>query len=359
MNMTHDRLQSIRAQFSEWDVDAILVTSDTNRLWLSGFTGSAGRLLITDQQAILAADSRYWEQAEAETEGIEIFQDGRQHEDTISLVESINVERIGFEANHVSVADATKLESIKSVAWIPLDSPIEPLRQVKTASEIEAIRAAAAITDQAMALVPQLVYPGISERELAWELEKSMREHGADAMAFPIIAAFGPNSARPHHHPSDRTLQAEEIILVDMGAAKQGYKSDLTRTFWFGTENDEQFLTIYNLVQAALRNALENIQPELNSKEAHHLALDVISEGGYGDYFGHGLGHGIGLDIHERPFLSAIRPEEDLCAGMAITIEPGIYMPGWGGIRIEDLVTLTETGVETISQCLKTHFIHI
>jgi Xaa-Pro aminopeptidase len=234
-----------------------------------------------------------------------------------------------------------------------LDQSVEPLRQIKSASEIEAIRAAAAITDQAMALVPQLVHPGINERELAWELEKTMRENGADAMAFPLIVAFGPNSALPHHQPSDRKLRVGEIVLVDMGAEFNGYKSDLTRTFFFGSAADEQFITVYDLVHSALLTAANNIGPEISSKEAHGLAMDVISDGGHREHFGHGLGHGVGLDIHEEPFLSATRPAQKISAGMVITIEPGIYLPGWGGVRIEDLVLVTETGVEAISKCPK------
>jgi Xaa-Pro aminopeptidase len=359
MNQTEFRLQRIREQFSTWDVDAILIGSPTNRRWLSGFSGSSGRLLITRQQAILATDSRYWDQARTEAPGFELYKDRRQHEDTITLIGSVNGERIGLEANQVTLADAAKLESIANVTWVPLGQPVEPLRQIKSVSEIEAIRAAAAITDQAMALVPQLAHIGINERELAWELEKTMRESGADAMAFPLIVAFGPNSALPHHHPSDRRLREGEIVLVDMGAEFNGYKSDLTRTFFVGREPDEQFLTVYNLVNSALRAAANNIQPEINSRKAYNLAMDVISDGGHREHFSHGLGHGVGLDIHEEPFLSATLPAVKITAGMVITIEPGIYLPGWGGVRIEDLVLVTETGVEAISKCPKITHISI
>ena len=353
MNPTDFRLQRIREQFSSWDVDAILIDSLTNRRWLSGFSGSSGRLLITRQQAILATDSRYWEQARVEASGFELYKDQRQHEDTIALVRSVNAERIGLEANQVTLSDAAKLESIADVTWVPLEQPVEPLRQIKSASEIVAIRAAAAITDQAMALVPLLVHPGINERELAWDLEKTMRENGADAMAFPLIVAFGPNSALPHHQPSGRKLRVGEIVLVDMGAELNGYKSDLTRTFFAGRDADEQFLTVYNLVQSALLTAANNIRPEISSKEAYNLAMNAISDGGHREHFSHGLGHGVGLDIHEEPFLSATRPAVTIAAGMVITIEPGIYLPGWGGVRIEDLVLVTETGAETISKCPK------
>jgi Xaa-Pro aminopeptidase len=269
----------------------------------------------------------------------------------------VGAERIGLEANQITLSDAAKLESIANVTWVSLERPVEPLRQIKSANEIKAIRAAAAITDQAMALVPQLVHPGINERELAWKLEKTMRENGSDALAFPLIVAFGPNSALPHHQPGDRKLRFGEIVLVDMGAEFNGYKSDLTRTFFVGDEVDAQFLNIYSLVQSALRNASNNIQPGISSKDAYGLAMDVISDGDHREHFIHGLGHGVGLDIHEEPFLSARPPAVRIDADMVITIEPGIYLPGWGGVRIEDLVLVTETGAEAISKCPK--FPHI
>ena len=359
MNPTASRLGSIRDLFSTWGVDAVLIGSPTNRRWISGFTGSSGRLLITDRQALLATDSRYWEQAAKETKGFELFQDQRQHEDTVTLVTSANVKRIGLEANHITLAEAAQLERIADINWIPLDEPIEPLRRVKTPSEIITIRKAASIADYAMSLVPRLVHAGISERELAWELEKSMREKGADGLAFPIIVAFGPNSALPHHHPSDRILQAEEVVLVDMGAELDGYKSDITRTHYYGRAENKQFSNIYNLVLTALNNAIDNIRPGTNSVEAFDLAMDVIADGGHRDNFRHGLGHSVGLDIHERPFLSATRPKEEITVGMTITIEPGIYLPGWGGVRIEDLVLVTENGADPLSSCAKIPFIRL
>lgn len=359
MKPAGDRLQKLRDRFRSWNVDAILIDSPSNRRWLSGFTGSSGRLLITRQKAILATDSRYWQQANTQAPDFELYQDQRLHEDTVSLMRSANVERIGIEANHVTLSYANKLKSIAGITWVPLEKPIEPLRQIKSTSEINNIRAAAAITDRAMTLVPQLVHVGMTERALAWKLEKAMRENGADAVAFPIIVAFGPNSALPHHQPGDRELQEGEIVLVDMGAELKGYKSDLTRTFLYSSKADEKFSTIFSLVQAALESAASNIRQGISTRDAHNFAVSVIAEGGHRDDFRHGLGHNVGLDIHEEPFLSALRPEAALAAGMIITIEPGIYLPGWGGVRIEDLVLVTKTGIETISKCAKTPQIRI
>jgi len=353
MNSSMSRLKNVRQRFSHWDVDAILVSNATNRRWLSGFSGSSGRLLITAGEAILATDSRYWEQARAQAPDFDVFQDHRRHEDTVALIRRSGAVRIGLEAHNISVAEASKLESIEGIIWVALEEPIEPLRQVKTNDEITAIRRAAAITDQVMTNVHKLVVPGISERTLAWELEKAMRDAGADGMAFPIIVAFGPNSAHPHHQPGDRILQADDIILVDMGAERDGYKSDLTRTFFLGPSPDRKFQMIFDLVLSALNTTVHNIRPGINSRGAYELAMDVIAAGGHREQFGHGLGHGVGLDIHENPFLSSTRAAVELTVGMVITIEPGIYFPGWGGVRIEDLVLVSETGIEPLSLCPK------
>ncbi len=353
MDVTEQRLQNLRKQLQNWDVEAVLISSPTNRRWLSGFRGSSGRLLINSERAILATDSRYWQQAADETVHFELFQDHRRHEDTVSLLQSVNVQRIGIEANHMTIADHAKLNSIPDIKWVPLQKPVESLRRIKTPDEIEMIRAAAAITDKAMDLVPKLVRLGITERKLAWELEKAMREHGADAAAFPIICAFGPNSALPHHKPGDRKLFSQEIVLVDMGAELDGYKSDLTRTFFFGSTVSDQFSLVYDLVHAALKTAADNVQPDIDTQQAHNFGMELISNAGYRENFQHGLGHGVGLDIHEEPFLSANRAKKKIMAGMTITIEPGIYLPGWGGVRIEDLFLVTEAGVEPISQSPK------
>ena len=248
---------------------------------------------------------------------------------------------------------AQELELIEAINWQPLNRPIEPLRRCKSEEEIEAIRAAAAITDSAMEQLPHLVKPGISEREFAWQLERFMRDQGASGMAFTPIVAFGANSARPHHAPGDRELRTGDIILVDMGARRGGYNSDLTRTYFFGEAPDELFRSIFDIVLAAQTEALANIKPGIDSQEAHSLAAHVIAGAGYGEEFSHGLGHGLGLEIHEDPFLSPLRSPQTLVEKMVITIEPGIYLPGWGGVRIEDLAVVTRNGTECLSHSPK------
>ena len=356
MNTIEQRLSSIRKEFPILNIDGLLITNPTNIRWLSGFTGSYSRLLITNEQAILGTDSRYWIQGRAEAPDYTLLKDNRRSEDTEFLLKEAGVQRVGIESCQVTIAEAETLKKIEGITWVPLNATIENLRQYKNSLEIEAISAAAAITDKAMALVPELTKAGISERELAWLLEKAMRESGADGLAFPSIIAFGPNSALPHHTPGDRTLNEEEVVLVDMGAELNGYKSDLTRSFYFGRKND-QFQQIFDIVFAAQEKAMQGIQDGAMSDKVVLLAIDVIAERGYGDNFQHGLGHSLGLDIHEIPFLSLHRQPVELQSGMVVTVEPGIYLEDWGGVRIEDLVLITDAGFQTISRCPKLPYI--
>ncbi len=357
--MSHyaERIELVRGALSDWQIDGLQVSNILNCRWLSGFTGSAASLLITADHAILATDSRYWEQAADQAPDYELFKHLRRPQDTALFINSVGVKTIGIEANQVTLQQADDLNKIDGIVWRPLDHPLEPLRKKKTEEEIAITRAAAAITDSAMARMAQFVAPGISERELAWKLERQMREDGAEAMAFPPIVAFGPNSARPHHAPGERQLQIGEILLVDMGARLDGYHSDMTRTFFYGDSPDGRFDEIYSAVLAAQTNALAGIQASTTTREAHEIAAAAIAEAGFGDYFGHGLGHGVGLEIHEAPFMSATRPPQPLGRGSLITVEPGIYLPGYGGVRIEDLALVTNEGTVVLSTSPKAPYL--
>ena len=262
---------------------------------------------------------------------------------------------MGIEGKHLSLDEFRRFRKIEQVdiRWKPISEQLEALRDVKSAEEIFVIRQAAAITDLAMSQVNQIARPGMTEKELAWRLERTMREAGADELAFPIIVATGRNAAKPHHHPTDQALKEGDSIVVDMGAAVGGYRSDLTRTFYLGAEPDEKFLTVYNLVWQAQQNAIDNTRLGLSGADVDSLARDVISAAGYGAAFGHGLGHGVGLEIHENLRLSQ-QNKERLPAGAVFSIEPGIYLPDWGGVRIEDLVLLDDNGLTLLSQCPKT-----
>jgi Xaa-Pro aminopeptidase len=349
------RLSQVRSQLGEWQVGAILVTGDSNRRWLSGFTGSAGQLLVTREDAFLATDFRYWEQAVAQAPAFQLFKHRRRKQDAVDFFSLAGTGRIGIEASNMTVAESARLDKDLGIEWVALDSSLEPMRAIKDKSELESIAAAAAIADQAMGRMKWLARPGMSERALAWELEKAMREAGAHGLAFEPIVASGPNSALPHHRPGERVIQAGDVIIVDMGAEIDGYRSDLTRSFFLGDQPSERFWEIYNLVAKAQSAALTMAAVGMSAQEVDALARGVINDAGYGEAFGHGLGHGIGLDVHEGPLLSS-RPEAKevtISPGMVVTIEPGIYLSGWGGVRIEDLVCCNESGMKSLSQCPK------
>ena len=349
-----ERLALVRGMFDKWGVEGIYISSPENRRWLSGFSGSAGVLLVTQEQALLATDFRYFEQAEAQAPTFTLFKHQRTDEDNKKLLETAAISTIGIEAAHVTLADFAQLEKIDAITWVPLAETLEPLRAIKTAVELSNIRAAAAITDKAMAQFPHIARPGMTEQAAAWELEKAMREAGAEAIAFDVIVASGPNAALPHHHPAERVVQVGDPIIVDMGAQVDGYKSDMTRSFFLG-EPDEKYWEIYNLVLAAETAVIQQARPGMSSKTVDAIARDLITNAGHGEHFGHGLGHSLGLFIHESPFLTHLPRGEkySIETGMTITIEPGVYVPGWGGVRIEDLVLVTETGLEPISHCPK------
>lgn len=352
MSHTESRLTAVRACFADWEVDGLLITSAANRRWLSGFTGSAGQLLVTADRAVLVTDFRYWEQASAQAPAFTLHPWRRGVDSWPELLREAGIGRLGIEGSHMSVVDfGTFGERMADIGeLVVLDETVEPLRAVKSAAEIAAIRAAAAITDAVMAQVPQLARPGRSERAVAWDLEKGLREAGADGPAFDIIVASGPNAALPHHRPGDRLLQPGDALIVDMGAARDGYRSDLSRSFHLGAEPSDRFLEIYRLAEQAHTHTLAHLHGGMTGQAADALARDVIRDGGHGDHFGHGLGHGVGLEIHEAPGLSSVSTTP-LPTGAVVTVEPGIYLPGWGGVRLEDLVLLTETGLERLSHC--------
>lgn len=352
-----ERLLQVRQRLDGWRVDGVLITSAANRRWLSGFTGSAGRLLVTRERAILSTDSRYWEQAERQAPEFEIYRHRDTKDDTTKFLQSGGGTRIGIEARHMSVAAFNALRKEKLFRWRALSSTLEPLRAIKSSEEVEIIRRAAQITDETVAQFPKLARTGLSERALAWELEKCMREMGADRPGFDIIVASGPNSALPHHHPGDRLLEAGDSIVVDLGAEVDGYRSDLTRTFYLGESPDDTFWNIYNTVLQAQEAAIAGIRAGVTGKAVDSLARDLINAAGHKEHFGHGTGHGVGIEIHEEPRFSMYAEKTRIPAGSVMTVEPGIYLPGYGGVRIEDLLLVTDLGSEYLSAAPKSPLI--
>jgi Xaa-Pro aminopeptidase len=355
------RLARLRAALDEAGLPALLVSAPANRRYLSGFTGSYGWLLITPEATLLFTDSRYTLRAAAEAPGYrvgELANPGRPLAAALAdAARELALPRIAFEAAHTSVADHANLAASlgDAVELLPCEGVVEGLRQVKDTAELALLRHAAAITDAAITAVTPQLRPEHGEREAAWMLELAMREGGADEIGFPIIVAAGPNAAMPHYHPGDAPLGEGRPIIIDMGARLAGYHADLTRTIVLGTP-DDQFWAIYDIVLEAQRRALAGLRPGALSSDVDALAREHIAAAGYGANFGHGLGHGVGLNIHEGPQLRRAGPETagaPLQAGMVTSVEPGIYLPGWGGVRIEDLALITADGVELLSQAPK------
>jgi Xaa-Pro aminopeptidase len=352
---TLSRLDRVRAWLAEQSLDALVVSQPENRTYLSGFTGSAGVLFISANATFLATDFRYFEQTGIESPGFELVKVTSTLADVIpEVLARQQWKRLGFESDHLAYAEAREwMQAAPGVEWVPTKSAVMEMRAVKDAREIDALRDAIRLTDEALAASVVQARQGMSERELAWLIESYMRTHGAPAVSFEIIVAGGPNGARPHARASEASLPIGEPIVIDMGARKGGYCADLTRTVCIGEPRQpERFWQIYNTVLRAQQAAEAAVQPGATGKEVDAVARNLISEAGYGEYFGHGLGHGVGLAIHELPRLSRLATAP-LVSGNIVTVEPGIYLPDWGGVRIEDVVLVTDNGVEVLTQASK------
>ncbi len=353
------RLERCRERLAAEQLDGLLVTSAANRRYLSGFTGSAGALLVSAERAFLLSDGRYAVQGPQEAPAFEwvLLSDAAPLAKQLpQLARQCGLQRIGFEAQDLSVAQYTKLQhelqaAEVPAAWVATEGLIEGLREAKDADEIATLRRAIAITDDAFAAVRPMLRPAMREREVAWELEKAMRERGAEALAFEVIVAAGDNGSRPHARASDAQLGVGRPVVLDFGARLAGYHADMTRTVVLG-EADDTFWHVYNTVLEAQQAAAAGASVGKTGAEIDALARELITAAGYGEAFGHGLGHGVGLQIHEGPAVRRLS-QARLSAGAVFSVEPGVYLPGWGGVRIEDLVLLTDAGPETLTQSPK------
>ncbi len=336
-----------------------LESSDrNNQRYLTGFDSSLGSLVVLHDRVIFLTDSRYIDAAEDELSDIELRElESKPIEATAELVNDLEIESIAIDQNDVSLALYNKIrDKVDGVDLVQVDGALGEVRREKDNDEIELQEKAADIADQAFSFLIDMVEPGMTEREVALELEFFMRENGADDVSFPPIVASGEKSALPHAKPGDEKLKEDENLLVDMGAKYQGYCSDMTRTVYFG-EPPEKFREVYEVVLEAQKTGLANLGPGVDGREVHEKASGVIEEAGYGDEFGHGLGHGVGLEVHEGPRLSETS-DDTLEPGMVVTVEPGIYIKGWGGIRIEDMVRITEDGYARFSNSPKEEVIN-
>jgi Xaa-Pro aminopeptidase len=354
-----ERLTALRAQYETEPIDALLVSNASNRRYLSGFTGSAGYLLIDRDDAIIATDFRYYEQSATQAPAFHLHKTvGGLDKWLPGLLESQGGRRVGFEATDVSFALYRQMVEVveglpsgRRPQLVPTSGLVERLRANKDAEELAKLQAAIDLGDAAMEHTAKLVEPGWSEQQVAWEIERYIREHGGEGPSFSTIVAGGPWGAMPHAYPRGKALEAGAGLVIDMGARLDGYCSDLTRTIFLG-EPDSKFKTIYDIVLTAQLTAYEMIEPGMTGEQAHMLAQSVIDAAGYGENFGHGLGHGIGLQVHEAPRVTA-SSTDILEESMVFSIEPGIYLSGWGGVRIEDLAVLENGRCRFLSHAAK------
>ena len=351
----------MRKKFAAREIDAMFVTQSINRRYLSGFDGSAGFLVISRKKAVLATDFRYTEQAVAEAPDFEILRIANNIADWFpGLIGEMGIKSLGFEAGditfqfHRQLNDALRKKKLQ-VKLVPVNGLVEGVRAVKELGEIGLLKRSAAITDAAYENVVRDIKPGMTEKQVAWELEKSLRENGSQSLPFEIIVASGPRAALPHAKPTDRVIEDGDPVVIDMGAKHQGYASDLTRTICAGAA-DDTFKNVYNTVLKAQKTALAAISKGITGKAADGIARKVIQEAGYGEAFGHSLGHGVGLAEHELPRLSP-SSEDILADAMVFTVEPGVYISGWGGVRIEDTVVMENGKARPITKAVKARYV--
>jgi len=349
------RIQKLRAKMEDKGIEGVVISKQENRYYISGFTGSDGLAIITKNKAIIVTDSRYVEQAKAQAPDYEIsLNKGRFSplENALSILESFKINNVGIEGNTITVNEFDQIKSrFPNMEFVKTRGLVEGIRIIKDAHEIETIRAAQNITDKAFTHIMDLIKPGAVERDLAVELEYFMKKSGAEDTAFDTIFASGPRSSLPHGAPTDRKLQMGDFITIDFGAKFGSYCSDMTRTVVIGKPSKEQ-LKIYNTVLLAQEKAIDYIKPGILGKDLDKIARDIISSEGFGDCFGHGLGHGVGVEIHEEPRISPLG-DTLLQPGMVITVEPGIYIEGFCGVRIEDMLVVTENGCENFTKSKK------
>ncbi len=328
------------------NVDTLLVKRPENVRYLSGFTAPEDAWVLYRPEApLLFTDARYGQQAPAESRiAVEVV---NPREGYGFLEPHVAGQRVGYEARHLPCAELERLRAATSAEWVATENLVEQARRVKTPDEVERIRAAAALADRGLAWLLPRLRPGVRERDLALDLEFWLRREGAEGAAFDFIVASGPRGALPHGVASEKTIESGELVTLDFGAVVGGYHSDMTRTVAVGAVHGEM-RRVFDVVQEALEAALEAARPGVAARELDAVARRVIEAAGYGPQFVHSLGHGVGLEIHEAPFLNA-RSEEVLEPGMVITLEPGVYLPGRGGVRIEELALVTTNGIELLS----------
>jgi len=353
------RINKLQGLLAAAGVEAFYVTNPENRYYLSGFTGTAGALLLYRDNTFLLTDFRYVEQAKNESPGFTIIEVSDSYTEALaSILMENNISSLGFEGEHLVYNQFLMLkDKLVNVEIKETSGLVEKLRLTKDDDEIKNIEEAVRLADQAFEQVLPLIKPDVSEREVAMQLECSMRRMGADGVAFKIIVASGPRSALPHGVASSRRLQKGDLVTLDFGAVYHGYHSDITRTVVLGEPTPKQQEIYYIVLEAQMR-AIEAIRNGVRASDVDRVARDVITRKDYGEQFGHGTGHGLGLNIHENPRLSK-KDETVLQQGMTVTVEPGIYLPDWGGVRIEDTVVVGESDCKVLTRVPKDKLLNL
>ncbi|MDA1278715.1 MAG: aminopeptidase P family protein [Chloroflexi bacterium] len=353
------RVQKLRERLVKDELDALFVSNGENRRYISGFISSAGYLLITQTEAVICTDFRYTEQAAQQAPGWRVDRIGGKPEWLPKLVKEFGIKTLGFEADDMTVDSLERFK--KAFSETDVDPDLKPtngigvdLRAYKDPEELTLLQRAIDIGDQAFEETRQLMKVGMTEKEAAWIFEKAVRERGAESISFDTIVAVGPNAARPHHSTGNTKLVEGQTIVFDCGARYQGYCSDLTRTIVLG-KADAEIKRIYDIVLAAQLAAIDMARPGMTGEECDAIARKIIEEAGHENDFGHSLGHGLGLEVHENPGVGP-NAKGKLENGMPFTIEPGIYIPGWGGVRIEDVVVLEDGRARVMSHAAKMEF---
>jgi Xaa-Pro aminopeptidase len=350
------RQKNVRDAMKELKLDGLLLTHPPDLAYLTNFTGEDSVGLITDKDFLLVTDFRYQEQAGQEAGWLKLaMREGKMADALAKTLIDARVHRVGFEANFTTFGQVHAVdkaiaatEGAKPVELIPLEDVMTTIRKVKDDNEIDLIRKSVGVAEEAFDAIRSEIKEGQAENYLAGLLVFELRSRGASNSSFPVIVAAGANSSLPHYRPGEKLIERDQPLLIDWGALYKGYCSDLTRTLMVGRVGN-RIKQIYKVVLDAQQSAIDFLRPGVTTRQADQVARDVIDRAGYGKEFGHGLGHGIGREIHESPSMRKIGGEEELRPGMVVTVEPGIYLPGEGGVRIEDDVLITHSGCEVLS----------
>jgi Xaa-Pro aminopeptidase len=355
------RLDRLRDAFEAHEIDALVVTTLANVRYLTGFSGSAGVLTVTRDGALLTTDGRYRTQSAEQIEkagaaaqvDITIGPVTEQRKAAQSVLAAGTITRVGLEADTVSwSAQRTWAGLLNADRLVPTSNAVEALRERKDAAEIARMERAAAIADAALFEVLPLMSQGVTEEHFALELDTAMRRGGAESTAFETIVAAGENSAKPHHHPGGRRINAGDPVVVDFGATFEGYRSDMTRTFCVGSDPEGELARVFAVVGESQAAGAAAVRPGISAKEVDDVCRRIIAEAGWAERFEHGTGHGVGLDIHEAPTVSQLGTAI-LAPGFVVTVEPGVYLPGHGGVRVEDTLVVTEDGARPLTRFTK------